>query len=405
MSKKSTQKLIIILSVTVVVLFVILFVQKTDVVQKIERQNNFEEIVALGDSFKDLSIYFTELAQNEGGVYAFSVLLEAPLPPNIDLHLLGHIVGDELYKQEGLDGMQYCTPDFRNACSHTIVIGALLETGDGVFDEINEVCKKAPGGRGAYTMCFHGFGHGVLAFNDYEVPDAVEMCKRVGTEPYRNREYVECVGGMVMEMVSGIHDRDVWEEKAKIYLADDNPLYLCSSDFIPEDSKAICYTYISPELFEAAGANQRSPTADDFSKAFEYCDTLDEGDMVGRNACYGGLGKEFVVLVQDRDIRDLSTMSDEQLETVTRWCDLAEYDLGIKACMSNALNSLYWGGENPIELPLRFCSLVSDNSMQNHCMNDLMNAASFYAPQGEYRETFCANLPEKYTQTCKKKLL
>src|SRR3989344_6471857 len=92
--------------------------------------SDYAEARAIGDGardFKELSDRFAQLARERGGVYAFEVLKQADLPPNTDLHLLGHIVGDELYKQEGLAGIAHCTQDFRNACSHSIVIGTLNE--------------------------------------------------------------------------------------------------------------------------------------------------------------------------------------------------------------------------------------------------------------------------------------
>jgi hypothetical protein len=200
--------------------------------------------------FKALALYFSDLANKKGGAYAFEILKRVNLPQNIDVHLIGHVIGDILYKQEGAEGIKICTQDFRNACSHTIVIGMLLEKGPESFGEVADICRRAPGGPGAYTMCFHGLGHGVLAFNDYELPKAVEMCREgVGG----GREWTECVGGAIMEMVSGVHDVAMWKKKSQIYFMKSDPLYPCSADFMPEAAKGMCYTYLTPHLFEAAG--------------------------------------------------------------------------------------------------------------------------------------------------------
>src|SRR3989338_10209532 len=134
----------------------------------------------------------------------------APLGPNIDLHLLGHAVGDELYKQEGLNGITICDNDFRNACSHSIVIGLFYDKGDGALSEISEACRKAPGGSGAYTMCFHGLGHGILAATGYDMGKTAEYCKKTDTTTCK-RESTECIGGSVMEIIGGgFHDREIW---------------------------------------------------------------------------------------------------------------------------------------------------------------------------------------------------
>ena len=57
--------------------------------------------------FKELTGYFTQLANDKGAVYAYDVLKVAPISPGIDMHLLGHLVGDILYKQKGVEGMKY----------------------------------------------------------------------------------------------------------------------------------------------------------------------------------------------------------------------------------------------------------------------------------------------------------
>ncbi|NQV92955.1 hypothetical protein HQ403_00475 [Candidatus Kaiserbacteria bacterium] len=356
-------------------------------------------------TFKELSVYFEDLAKEKGASYAFDVLGRVELPQNIDLHLLGHIVGDQLYIQEGIDGIKKCSQDFRNACSHSVVIGALIENGEGILPEVKNACHGAPGGVGAYTMCFHGFGHGVLAYNDYTLPDAVEFCKKVGTEEFYNREYVECVGGAVMEMIAGVHDRATWEEKSHIYFKESDPLYPCSADFIDDEVRGICYTYLTPHLFEAVGANLGKPTAYDFDKAFKLCSVLPEKDTLSRNACYGGFGKEFVVLAQNRDIRKIESMNEEQLRKVFSWCLLADTKEGVTQCMFSAVQSLYWGGENDPGAVTRFCSLIEESSYQGACFGEIIGAMSTYVNDSVYREEYCKKIPFQYRNQCKEILL
>jgi len=87
-------------------------------------------------SFKELANYFTEIAEAKGAPYALDVLKAAPIPLDTDMHLLAHTVGDILYRQQGLEGIKVCTHDFRNACSHSVVIGAFLEQGEAALPGI-----------------------------------------------------------------------------------------------------------------------------------------------------------------------------------------------------------------------------------------------------------------------------
>jgi hypothetical protein len=351
-----------------------------------------------GGSFKDLSNRLTEIAEEKGALYAFEVLKRAPLPPNVDVHLLGHIVGDILYKQKGAKGILDCTDDFRNACSHTIVIGTLLEKGPESFGEIVDLCKQAPGGSGAYTMCFHGLGHGVLAYNEYELPLAVKMCEMSGTQ---RREYEECVGGAIMEMIGGVHDPEVWQEKVKKYFKESDPLYPCNAEFMPERVRGMCYTYLTPHLFTSAGGDLGSPTPRDFEKAFTYCEPLSGSD---RQVCFAGFGKEFVVLAQERDIRAIDKMSDKQLSKVYEWCSLARPEDGEAACVGSALSSIFWGGENDPAASVRFCSLAPVET-RSECFDALFgNAVSYLHPTDPARAAICDTVPNDLKESCVRKL-
>jgi hypothetical protein len=278
-----------------------------------------------------------------------------------------------------VDGMKFCTPHFRNACSHTIVVGAFLEFGEGALPLVKEACTKAPGGKGAYAMCFHGLGHGILAYSGYNMEKTVSLCQKFGTEKHRFAEYTECVGGSIMEIISGGgHDRTLWEEQRKVYLRADKPLEPCSLDIIPEKAKPLCYLYLSPHLFQSAGADLAKPQPEHFEKAFQYCDQIPEEQKTNRDACFGGMGKEFIVLVRERDIRNMDDMNDEQLKKVIEWCGLAKSQDGVRSCEMSALRSLYWGGENGIAVPTRFCEVMPEGENQENCFSTLRSTVNFY---------------------------
>ena len=350
-------------------------------------------------SFQEYSTYFQRLSDEKGAEYAFEVLKQAPFPPGIDLHLLGHVIGDMLYKQKGIDAIKLCTPDFRNACSHTVVIGILLEHGEGSMPQIAETCKQAPGGKGAYTMCFHGLGHGVLAYTGYNLERAVEMCRAAGSEEYQNREYIECVGGTIMEMIGGVHDRTAWEGQVGKYLKKSDPLSPCNAPFMPREVQSICYVHLTPHFFEVAGGNLSKLSPEHFPKAFSYCDQLPKDDQLLRSACYGGFGKEFVVIAQSKDVRNIGSMPPEALRTVRQWCSEAGNEAGERYCDSYALSSLFWGGENNPDASFSFCEIAS-GELQTACYEQLASHVGYYLGGDEKQKTLCERLPESYRARC-----
>lgn len=364
----------------------------------------FPELRALGTgalSFQELSDFFKQLAEEKSARYAFQALAAASVPPGTDMHLLAHVVGDVLYRKEGMQGIRICTNEFRNACSHSIVVGVLLERGETALEDIARICRDAPGGSGAYTMCFHGLGHGVLAYTGYDFEAAVGLCQRTATAAYRNREAVECIGGGMMEMVSGIHNPGLWRKQRERYFKEDDPLYPCTADFMPRDERDMCYLYITPHLFTTAGANLSSPGTRNFSKAFTFCNAVSLDAGANRDACYGGFGKEFVVLAQGRDIRKIEELTTEQLQRVYDWCMLADASDGRMSCMRHVVNSLYWGGENRPNAAIRFCALIPDASTGSACFQHLTGAVGYFVRDTRYREAYCDELPSQIQEECR----
>ncbi len=351
-------------------------------------------------SFNELAIIFGDASHKKGAVYGFELLRRATLPPNIDVHLLGHTIGDILYEQRGPEAITLCTPEFRNACSHTIVVGTLLENGPSSLSKIADICRQAPGGSGAYGMCFHGLGHGVLAYNEYDISKAVAMCATL--KDRRGPEYVECVGGMIMEMIAGVHDKEVWLEQTKTFYKDNDPLYPCSGSVIPEDVKNMCYTYLTPHFFEVAGADLGRPQPEHFKKAFTYCEPL-QGE--NRKNCFGGFGKEFVVLAQNRDIRAVGMMGERELGKILEWCDLAKPKDGKENCVIHGLRSLFWGGENDPAASIKYCALARDKFGSDVCTDELLYIINYYINDPMKRRAICSKMVGNDLLRCESKLL
>ncbi len=351
-------------------------------------------------NFQDLSNYFTDLTEKKGAAYAYEVLKITPIPSNIDLHLMGHVVGDVLFKKQGIKGIEVCTHYFRNACSHSIVVGLFLERGTGALKDIAQACKKAPGGRGAYGMCFHGLGHGILAFTEYDFRKAIELCKELEKLNYDGSEYPQCAGGAVMEMVAGVHDRVAWEKQRENYIPDNDPLAPCSLDFMEEQTLSFCYAYLTPRLFRAAGMQLNNPDPSTFKKAFSFCEDIEGKDL--RDRCYSSFGKEFLGFVIEKDIRgsSIEKLTKGEFLQVYSWCLIAEYSEGIKHCLLSVLSNLYWGGENKRGPSILFCKTIPDDQYQESCFTILISMVAYFIDDDQYMIDFCSEIPGKYKQEC-----
>jgi hypothetical protein len=351
-------------------------------------------------NFKELSVYFERLAKDKGAVYAFDVLKRAHIPPNTDIHLVAHGIGDVLFDEKGTLGILDCTDDFRNACSHQIVINTLVREGPDSFPKIADICRQAPGGKNGYSMCFHGLGHGVLAYNGYDLGLAAKMCSMSG--PAKGQEDIQCVGGAVMEMMAGVHDPEVWKEQAVKYLTKD-PLSPCNTPVIPEHAKHICYIYLTPRLFEAGGQVPGTrPDPEALRKAMSFCDRL-SGDH--RRACFGGFGKEYAPMAHKKDIRNIDKMTDGQLGTAMYWCTLAGAKEDVSICVVEAVRSLFWAGDVEPDVSIRFCALAEDWGYGKPCVEAFTGSIEANIEDRSYRRDVCERLPSAHQAMCRSRLL
>lgn len=354
-------------------------------------------------SFKELSDRFVALTKEKGARYAFEVLKQAKLPPNTDIHFLGHAIGDELYKQKGVNGILDCTEDNRNACSHSITVGAFVEFGSEALPMIRDACNRAPGGSGAYTMCYHGMGHGVFVYFGYSLPETVAACKKTGTEEHQYEEYSQCVGGAIMELVGGGgHNPELMAVARKRYFSVLDPLAPCMNDMIPEETRVFCFLYLTPRLWELAGIDIGHPDPEQFPDAFKFCDVIPHERQRLRDACFGSFGKEFVILPGARDFRRIENFTNEEFALSASWCGLAGLEDGREACIGDAVASVFWGGENNPRAAFRFCSIITDNGMNRACFKRLAADIAKYISDNRDRRRLCLMVPKEFQSDCSK---
>ena len=161
--------------------------------------------------------------------------------------------------------------------------------------------------------------------------------------------------------------------------------------------------YISPRLFEVAGADLAAPKPEHFAKAFTYCDGIPSSEGPLRQSCFAGIGKEFPVLALARDIRAVSEASDEDLRQMREWCSSAPHLEAYGACARSVLDSLFWGGENDPRVSLRFCELAPPEEV-NDCFNYIFDLALNYLPHESLSAQFCSRLSGEPAALCERRL-
>ncbi len=357
-------------------------------------------------TYDDYKEYFVSLAKRKTAVYAFEVLKYADIPSNVDTHRIGHNIGYVQYEQKGLKGIYDCTTDFRNACEHAIVVQALILSGPQALIDVAKVCSEGPGGITAYVHCFHGVGHGLMAYLGYDFKEAVSTCRQVydfaveyNPNVTTKAMWYECVGGSMMELTQGEHDQNAWERAKKIYMPESDILMPCDADFVPREAKPMCYSYLKPRFLEAAGAVRGSPSPDTYPKALSYCEKIPEDDPDSRDGCYAGFGAAFAYFASG-DARALEHMSDEELSNVHEWCGFISDERERIVCALSALDVIFWGGQNESPASITFCSLSPDDTLRSRCFSALGESARYSFESESRLKTFCADFPDAYKSAC-----
>ncbi len=357
-------------------------------------------------SFEEHKEYFVKIAQKKGAVYAFKVLQYANMPSAINRHRIGHYIGYIHFEQEGLSGIHSCPTDFLYACAHAIVVQALITLGTQALHDVAKVCSEAPGGADAYVHCFHGVGHGLMAYFNYDYKSAINTCKKVYDIAVVRRPEVtttllwqECIGGATMELTQGGHDEDAWEKGKLVYMPENDILMPCNADFMPSEMRSACYSYLKPRFLEAAGATRDAVNPDAYSKALSYCKKIPDDDFGSRYGCYAGFGAAFAYIANG-DAHTLGYMSESAIHNVHEWCSFIDDAKGRRECSLSALDNIFWNGKSGSPASTVYCSLAPESEIRRSCFTKLISYARDSFSSQKQLDVFCETLPSEYADTC-----
>lgn len=375
------------------------------------RYPELAELSSTSLSAEEYADYFTKLAREKGAVYAFTILYKAPFPFGIDTHTIAHYVGYILYEERGSDAITFCTEEYLDdACVHAIVIQGLVREGHQALQYLTNACENLPRGTSAYADCFHGMGHGILSYLNYDYEETVTQCKEVGilasqqgSQQEHQALYVwkQCIDGATMELFQPLHDKQAQAMVKETYLPDSDPLMPCDASFLPDEVRSSCYIYVRSRALRAAGIahDDFSLNADKHRKALSYCEAIPNvGD---RKACYGGFGMHFVYTANGNDNRTFQDMNDEALKKINTLCSLAPTLDWQSPCVLTAAETILIRSRD-VDTAMRLCSLTPDATIKDRCYRATIELTTMYVPKRD-RLGMCTKVPVSYKEFCYEK--
>jgi hypothetical protein len=295
-------------------------------VEKMDKASEITQIVALKTPSAQ-SAELLKLLKRVGPVETQEQMLHSGLPFTGETHLLIHTVGDYIYNQYGLDGLQYCRDYFLSACYHGFIIDALADHGlDGVAEAM-ESCRKA--GTAVSAQCAHASGHGFLAWHDYEPLKALAMCDELGGK-VPNFAYFNCYDGVFMENIWGVHNGAPSEKR---WIKESDIYYPCDDPRIPEKYLKGCWSNQATLMYQHFKG--------DLQKTAQACDSVP--NPVYKETCYNNFSRQIHPLTQGsvEKVKSLCTNATGQewqdyciLTNMTSYWSVGDHVLPGKICAS-----------------------------------------------------------------------
>ncbi len=291
-----------------------------------------------------------------------------------DCHQEAHEVGRVGYQIEGNKVFAECDSSCHSGCYHGAMEGLLHEKGSkNLVHDVNEVCDIFDTRFGTFE-CFHGVGHGLLAYVAYDMPKGIDECKRLDTK----EKGLFCLSGLFMENVVTAQGWGASKQAHTTnWVSKTDPHFPCNALSQDYDTQYTCYHMQTSWMLTMYGY--------DFDKVSAACLTAPK-DMIP--VCFESFGRDVAgqTLRDPKKILNLCTKAPDQY---------------FEQCISGAVQVIidFWGPGLKNQASV-LCASVPENhktscySIVGSRLNDLFKSG---APE---RKAVCDSFEASYQHLC-----
>ncbi len=269
---------------------------------------------------------FGEFAKKIGPDSAYK-LLKARFPENQGMaHDFAHVIGLAAYAKQGAAGLTVCDFAYAYGCFHGFIEGFLAAAGTGVISQIEQSCTAM--GSVHAPSCLHGIGHGLLAYDGYNLTRALSDCDflQQGSKTY-------CFDGVFMERATG----SMQTASQRFKLTADNLLAPC--DVIGENYKRECWRN---QVF-----NWRVFFGGDMARVGKQCSLIEKNFQ---DTCFENFGISMV-LAANSDAGQIAAL-----------CKTLPDGPASDKCLGGAMSELMFEGKPP-NLAQSLCKSFSQQAV------------------------------------------
>lgn len=291
----------------------------------------------------------------------------------IDCHQEAHLIGRLAYEQFGASVFQEGDASCHSGFYHGALEAFLAEKGTtNLAKNVENVCDAFPTLFGRFE-CLHGIGHGLMAYENYDLPQTLRVCDLLATDYDRN----SCYGGVFMENIVAAqgfgaipgHDT-TWTNK--------DPHFPCNAIDQSQSVQFQCYQMQTSWMLTLF--------AYDFDRVIPEC-LKAPANMI--SVCFKSFGRDAAghTLRNPQKIRDI--------------CEKVPQDMDYyRQCVIGAINVIvdFWGGGLATQ-GTELCTLLPEKG-KDPCYTTLASRLRDIFKEEKKRSAMCADFEPAYQNRC-----
>lgn len=292
-------------------------------------------------------------------------------------HNPAHEAGRFSYEIFEDKAFQKCSAYCHSGCYHGATEAYFKEHGTANFAENLKVLCTSELNSFFSHQCIHGIGHGLMAWTDYDLPEALKSCDLL------SEQQSSCWSGVFMEnIVGGLAEKEGQQSGETNtselaphftkYLSDD-PLYPCPA--VDDKYENTCYFLQTSRMAQLYGS--------DYAKISKGCS---DAPVEHQRSCFESMGRDVNAGRRDP-------------ETSISACSHAPLGSARTGCLIGAVQDTFWDPTGQ-DTALSFCALLKDKGEKEACYQTIFGRAPDVIVAKSDLQAFCGKAETAYRALC-----
>ncbi len=290
----------------------------------------------------------------------------------VDCHQESHLVGRTAFELEGRKVFKKPSYNCHSGFLHGAMEAFIAQVGQkDLIKEVSKLCQSFNTDFGKFE-CLHGIGHGLAAYEDYNIPAALDLCKKLSSD-YERRS---CYGGIFMENIMVDEGRGAIKGHKTNWVSND-PHFPCSG--VDKDY------FVQYECYQMQTSRMLHMFDYKFSLISSECQNAPQY-MV--EVCFKSMGRDTA----GHTLRDPLKIVD--------LCQITPHQY-FRSCIKGALNVIidFWG-DNIKDQPQKLCQRLNEDD-QGFCYGILGNRLKdIFGQDKDKIRLVCNENDKRYIDIC-----